>query len=68
MTRAYPITPQPDAGPRFTYGLLLAVGRVLAEHGFPEVTDGGDLVALQQALYDFVYQPSTGNETTSCTS
>lgn len=52
---AYPI-PRPEEDPRFTVGLVMDVAKVLAEHGFPPVTDGGDLVRLQQALFGFVYQ------------
>lgn len=56
--RAYPIT-SPPADRRFTLGLVFAVADVLAEHGFPRVQTGGDLVALQQTLYSFIYAPAT---------
>jgi hypothetical protein len=60
--RTYPL-PRPDHDPRFTTGLLFDVRRVLAEHGYPEITSGGDLVELQMALFGFLYasadQPTT---------
>ncbi|GAA1550486.1 hypothetical protein GCM10009827_083940 [Dactylosporangium maewongense] len=48
--------------PRFTYGLALDVARVLASHGYPDLTNpavarGGDLVNLQDALFLFIYGP-----------
>lgn len=55
--RAYPIAPAPDGDPRFTTGLLLDVAELLEAHGYPPVTDGRDLVDLQQALYRFLYRP-----------
>lgn len=55
--RAYPIRPKPDDDLRFTYGLLIEVGEVLARHGYPPITSGADLVALRQALYRFLYVP-----------
>ena len=63
----YPVQPLGgDEDPRFTFGLVLDVARVLAAHGFPDLTDlavasGADLVELQQGLYRFVY---TGREET----
>jgi hypothetical protein len=47
----------PDEDRRFTFGLTIDVAKVLAEHGYEPITDGGDLVALQQALYGFLYAP-----------
>ncbi len=58
---AYPVQPLgEDNDPRFTFGLVLDVARVLASHGFPDLTDpavarGGDLVDLQQTLFRFIY-------------
>ena len=53
--RSYPI-PAPASDRRFTFGLTIDVARVLADHGYPPITVGGDLVALQQALFGFLYQ------------
>lgn len=53
--RAYPIQPDPDDDPRFTAGLLHDVRTVLAQHGYPPITSGPDLLHLQQALYRFLY-------------
>lgn len=53
--RAYPIRPQPEDDPRFTFGLTKDVADVLAEHGYPPITDGMDFVELQQALFRFLY-------------
>jgi hypothetical protein len=52
--RAYPLPPAED-DERFTYGLTLDVAAVLAEHGYPEVRAGLDLVDLQQALHGFIH-------------
>lgn len=54
-TPAYPI-PHPESGedPRFNFGLILDVGKVLEDHGFPPVK-GTDHVDLMMALYRFVY-------------
>jgi len=56
--RVYPITPRPEADFRFMFGLALDVAEVLKQHGFPSVASGGDMVALQQALFGFLYGPA----------
>lgn len=55
----YPVA-RPESGddPRFTFGLIMAVADVLTRHGYPPVT-GMDHVDLQQALFRFLYGPST---------
>lgn len=58
--RTYPI-PAPVDDPRFTFGLTIDVARVLAEHGYPPITAGGDLVALQQSLFGFLYQSASSD-------
>lgn len=60
MSRVFPVKPQGGGDPRFTFGLTLDVAKILAEHGYPDLTDpavarGGDFVELQQALYRFIY-------------
>lgn len=60
MSAAYPVKPVGGTDPRFTFGLVLDVAKVLAAHGYPDLTDttvatGADLVDLQQVLYRFVY-------------
>ena len=62
MSRRYPL-PRPVDDSRFTYGLVLDVARVLAEHGYPPMTDpydgrGADLAALQTALFTLLYRPA----------
>jgi hypothetical protein len=52
---AYPL-PRPEDDKRFTFGLVLAVGRVLTEHGYPAVNTGADHVRLQQTLFGFLYE------------
>jgi len=54
---AYPI-PRPEGGddPRFRFGLMLDVGEVLHQHGYPPVHTGADLLRLQQALFTLIYQ------------
>lgn len=54
--RAYPL-PRPESGddPRFTFGLMYDVGKVLEAHGFPPVRNGSDHVDLMQALFGFVF-------------
>jgi hypothetical protein len=52
--QTYPI-PAPASDPRFSFVLTIDVARVLAEHGYPPITAGGDPVTLQQALFGFLY-------------
>lgn len=53
----YPLArPANDRDPRFTFGLIRDVAKVLAEHGFPPVDSGTDHVRLQQALFNFIYE------------
>ena len=49
----YPL-PQPASDPRFTFGLTYDVKKVLEAAGYPEI-GGVDIIALQQALYRFLY-------------
>jgi hypothetical protein len=57
--RTYPL-PRPDDDSRFTFGLVLDVADVLTAHGYPPLSGGGDdHVQLQQALFRFLYAPST---------
>lgn len=53
--RSYPIRPRPDDDPRFNLGLVIDVRQVLADHGYPPVEHGLDIVDLQQALFRFLY-------------
>lgn len=55
MSRAYPL-PRPDNDPRFTFGFIRDVAKVLAEHDYPPIVDGADHVELQQALFGFIYE------------
>ncbi|MFF4751770.1 DUF6284 family protein [Streptomyces sp. NPDC002514] len=54
--RRYPLPP-PAAGddPRFSFGLLVDVTKVLEEHAYPPVTAGRDLLELQLALFRYLY-------------
>lgn len=52
--RVYPL-PRPAHDERFTFGLIIDVADVLVAHGYPRPATGGDLVALQQALFGFLY-------------
>ncbi|NGM13529.1 hypothetical protein [Verrucosispora sioxanthis] len=59
MSRRYPL-PRPTNDARFTFGLVLDVAQVLAEHGNPSMAEsydgcGADLLALQQALFSLIY-------------
>jgi hypothetical protein len=56
--RAYPL-PQPADDSRFTVGLSLDVARVLEQHGYPKITEGMDLLRLQEALFRFIYADPT---------
>jgi len=56
QARVYPMS-APSDDRRFTLGLVFAVVQVLIDAGYPPITAGGDLVALQQALYGFLYLP-----------
>jgi hypothetical protein len=59
--RLYPM-PAPDDDPRLTYGLLADTVRVLQRHGYPTPTSGGDLTALQSALFGFLYDQHADGE------
>ena len=52
--RIYPM-PAPEDDVRFTYGLLSDVVNVLVRHGYERPEAGGDLAALQQSLFGFLY-------------
>jgi hypothetical protein len=52
--RKYPL-PRTAEDPRFTIGLLVEVSNLLERRGYPKIDEGLDLVALQQALLDFLY-------------
>lgn len=52
--RTYPI-PIPYDDARFSFGLTSDVAKVLAQHGYPPIVSG-DFVALQQALFGFLYR------------
>ncbi|MBL7487354.1 hypothetical protein I6A60_00470 [Frankia sp. AgB1.9] len=54
--RSYPL-PRLDDDPRFTFGLMRDVAKVLAEHGYPPITSGADHVELKMALFSFLYAP-----------
>lgn len=56
--RNYPLPAPPDDDPRFTFGLMVDVADVLAQHGYPKVSAGPDWVELQQALFRFLYAPA----------
>ncbi|MGW5580997.1 hypothetical protein [Micromonospora chokoriensis] len=67
--RRYPI-PRPADDPRFTLGLALDVARVLAERGYPSMTEpydgcGADFLALQDALFSLIYAPTDTSEVPS---
>lgn len=51
---AYPL-PRPEEDPQFNIGLLADLRDVLAKHGYPKVTEGRDIVRLQQAMFRFLY-------------
>lgn len=55
VTKNYPLDP-PESDPRFTFGLVLDVAAVLTRHGYPPLGGGDDHVALQQALFGFLYR------------
>jgi hypothetical protein len=56
---AYPL-PRLADDPRFTHGLSSAVAKVLEQHGYPEITEGMDLLRLQGALFGFLYEEAGG--------
>ena len=51
----YPL-PEPDDDPRFTFGLVLDVARMIEAHGYPKLGSGLDLVRLQGGIYRFLYR------------
>jgi hypothetical protein len=46
---------QPERDPRFSLGLTLEVVAVLQRHGYPVEVTGDQLVALQAALFGYLY-------------
>jgi len=55
----YPVAAREgDDDPRFTFGLLADVAKVVESHGYPPVTSGLDLVELHLALFRFLYGSS----------
>lgn len=54
-TSRYPLRGVVDDDPRFTFGLLEDLTRVLQDHDYPPV-HGRDLVDLQQAIFRFIYR------------
>lgn len=52
--RAYPLA-STGADNRFTIGLLIDVAEQLQKHGYARPMASLDLVALQQALFGFLY-------------
>lgn len=54
-TTAYPL-PAPAADPRFTFGLVFDVAKLIEDAGYPPIK-GVDVIGLQQALYRFLYAP-----------
>ncbi|MFI6026377.1 hypothetical protein [Amycolatopsis magusensis] len=59
--RLYPL-PQTEQDSRFTIGLVLDVADVLTCHGYPAITSGADFVELRQSLFQFLYSPAKGGE------
>ncbi|MGW4400671.1 hypothetical protein ACWEHA_35720 [Amycolatopsis nivea] len=57
--RNYPLgRPVSGEDQRFTVGLVFDVTQVLTRHGYPPLASSGlDHVALQQALFAFLYGP-----------
>jgi hypothetical protein len=53
---AYPVTAPGPTDPRFTLGLVLDIGDLLARHGYPPLATGTDLLRFQQALFAAIYQ------------
>jgi hypothetical protein len=53
----YPISrPTTGSDNRFSVGLAIDVAAVLHRHGYPPITTGVDLVRLQTALFNLIYQ------------
>ena len=52
--RVFPL-PAADDDPRFTFGLIYDVAKVLESAGYPPVKSGADFVDLRQALFRFLY-------------
>lgn len=54
MESSYPL-PRPADDQRFTVGFVLNVADTLVSAGFPAM-NGADLVRLQSALFEFIYE------------
>ncbi|GGO86496.1 hypothetical protein GCM10012280_22760 [Wenjunlia tyrosinilytica] len=59
--RAYPVArSEGDSDPRFTFGLVSNVAKVLQAHGYPPLVVGADLLELHIALFHFLYGKEGG--------
>jgi len=56
---AYPIGRPAGHDARFCCGLALDVATVLHRYGYPAVCTGADLLRVQQALFNLIYQEKT---------
>jgi hypothetical protein len=64
-TRAYPL-PRPEGDdPRFNFGLLHEVAKVIEDAGYPPLTNGTDLVDLRGVLFGFLYSKETADQVTT---
>jgi hypothetical protein len=57
IERHYPL-PRPESDPRFCFGLLHDVAKLIEKYGYPPLT-GHDMVPLRQALFHVIYAPTT---------
>ena len=57
--RQYPLPAPVTGDERFAFGLMLDVAEVLEKHGYPKLAVP-DMVALQAALFRFLYSAPGG--------
>ncbi len=50
----YPL-PRTDEDPRFNFGLMLDLEKVLVEHGYPSMESGDDHIRLRLAMFRLLY-------------
>jgi hypothetical protein len=58
-TPTYPIGRPAGHDARFCCGLALDVATVLHRYGYPAARTGADLLRVQQALFNLIYQEKT---------
>jgi hypothetical protein len=55
-----PAPGRPDGDPPFTIGLAVDVTKVIADHGYPPLAEGRDLLELEEHLFHLLHGREQG--------